>query len=55
MDWAMRQHSVGRFLVSISPDNGPSLSMAVKLGFRQVGEQMDEEDGLELVHELVLD
>ncbi len=23
MDWALRQHRVGRFLVSISPDNGP--------------------------------
>ncbi len=55
MDWALRQHRVRRFLVSISPDNHPSLAMAVKLGFRQIGEQMDEEDGLELVHELVLE
>jgi len=55
MDWALRQHRMGRFLVSISPDNHPSLAMAVKLGFRQIGEQMDEEDGLELVHELVAD
>ena len=31
MDWALRQHRVGRFLVSISPDNDPSLTMAVKL------------------------
>ena len=55
MDWALRQHSVRRFLVSISPENDPSLAMAAKLGFRQIGEQMDEEDGLELVHELVLE
>ena len=55
MDWALRQQRVERFLVSISPDNDPSLAMAVKLGFRQIGEQMDEKDGLELVHELVLD
>jgi hypothetical protein len=26
--------------------------MAAKMGFRQAGEQMDEEDGLELVFEL---
>ncbi len=55
MGWALRQHRVGRFLVSVSPDNDPSLAMAVKLGFRRIGEQMDEEDGLELVHVLVLD
>ena len=54
IDWALRKHRVGRFLVSISPENDPSLAMAVILGFRQIGEQMDEEDGLELVHELVL-
>jgi len=28
--------------------------MAAKLGFREVGEQIDEEDGLELVFELVV-
>ena len=26
--------------------------MAAKMGFRQVGEQMDDEDGLELVFEI---
>lgn len=53
MAWAAREHGAGRFIVSISPDNAPSLGMAAKLGFRQIGEQMDEEDGLELVFELV--
>ncbi len=33
--------------------NAPSLAMAAKLGFRQIGEQMDPEDGLELVFELL--
>jgi ribosomal-protein-alanine N-acetyltransferase len=36
---------------SIAPDNEPSLRMAQKLGFRRVGEQIDEIDGLELVFE----
>ncbi len=52
MDWAVREHGVTLFIVSISPDNAPSLAMAGKLGFLQVGTQMDEEDGLELVLEL---
>jgi ribosomal-protein-alanine N-acetyltransferase len=54
MDWAFREHSVERFRVSISPDNQPSLGMAEKLGFRRIGEQIDEEDGLEIVHELAV-
>jgi len=36
---------------SISPDNEPSLRLAQQFGFRQVGEQMDEIDGLEYVFE----
>ena len=53
MDWAARKSSVRRFIVSISPGNAPSLAMAAKLGFRQTGQHMDEEDGLELVFELL--
>lgn len=52
MDWAARQEPVQRFRVSIAPDNEASLAMAAKLGFQQVGEQMDEIDGLEYVFEL---
>lgn len=52
MDWAGREHRVKSFFVSISPDNRASLAMAEKLGFKQVGEQIDEEDGLEYVFEL---
>ena len=36
---------------SIAPDNTPSLRIAERLGFSQVGEQMDDVDGLELVFE----
>ncbi len=39
---------------SVSPDNEPSLAIVRRLGFTQVGEQIDEIDGLELVFELPL-
>jgi L-amino acid N-acyltransferase YncA len=44
-------HGITRFLASISPDNQASLNLTAGFGFRQVGEQMDEIDGLELVFE----
>jgi [ribosomal protein S5]-alanine N-acetyltransferase len=53
MDWAAREHDVRNFFVSIAPDNAASLALATKLGFAKVGEQIDEEDGLEYVFELV--
>lgn len=39
---------------SISPENAPSLAMVRRLGFRHVGEQWDDEDGLELLFLLSL-
>ena len=51
-DWAAREHGVTRFRASISPDNVASLAIARKFGFRHVGEQIDDVDGLELVFEL---
>ena len=50
-EWAYREHGVRRFVASISPTNEPSLRLAAGFGFEQVGEQMDEIDGLELVFE----
>lgn len=50
-DWAHREHGISRFVASISPTNEPSLGLAAGFGFEQVGEQMDEIDGLELVFE----
>jgi RimJ/RimL family protein N-acetyltransferase len=41
--------------VSIRPDNEPSLRLALQYGFVQVGEQIDEEDGLELIYEVPAD
>jgi ribosomal-protein-alanine N-acetyltransferase len=49
--WAHDRHGVSRFVASISPDNEPSLRLAAQLGFEQVGSQIDEIDGLELVFE----
>jgi len=43
---------IHRFVLSVSPENAPSLAIVHKLGFVHTGEQMDEEDGLELVFEL---
>ena len=50
--WAREQHGIRRFLFSISPDNEPSLAIARRLGFREVGRHLDEEDGEELEFEL---
>ena len=47
-----RANGATAFLLSISPDNAASLAIAAKLGFTQVGEQMDEIDGLEWVFRL---
>lgn len=49
MGWARREHGVRSFVLTIAPGNAASLAVAARLGFVQVGEQMDEVDGLELV------
>jgi ribosomal-protein-alanine N-acetyltransferase len=48
MRWAYTE-GVRNFVVSIRPDNVPSLAIAQNLGFRRVGQHIDEEDGLEYV------
>lgn len=48
---AAREPDVHRVRVSIRPDNLPSSGLALQYGFRQIGEQWDDEDGLELVYE----
>jgi len=37
MDWAVREHGVRRFILSVAPGNTPSRSLAQKLGFRSRG------------------
>jgi RimJ/RimL family protein N-acetyltransferase len=50
-DWAAETHGIRRFIASISPTNEPSLRLAAGFGFVQVGTQIDDIDGLELVFE----
>jgi len=38
--------------VTISPDNTASYALASQYGFAKVGEQWDEEDGLEIIYEV---
>jgi [ribosomal protein S5]-alanine N-acetyltransferase len=45
------ESSVNTVRASISPDNAASLATIAPYGFTQVGEQIDEVDGLELVFE----
>jgi ribosomal-protein-alanine N-acetyltransferase len=51
-EWATRVHGIRRFRASVAPGNERSLNLIGKLGFVKTGEQWDEEDGLEYVHEL---
>jgi [ribosomal protein S5]-alanine N-acetyltransferase len=50
-DWAFASGRARVCIASVSPDNAPSLALVRSLGFRQVGEQIDAVDGLELVFE----
>jgi RimJ/RimL family protein N-acetyltransferase len=52
LDRASREPAVQVVRVTISPDNHASQELALPYGFVLVGEQQDDEDGLELVHEL---
>jgi RimJ/RimL family protein N-acetyltransferase len=54
MRWAQQTHGVGRFVVTIAPDNQPSTLLAAKLGFRRIGEHVDPVDGIEYVYLLDL-
>lgn len=49
MQWARTTHGITRFVLSIAPDNEPSLRLAAKLGFERIGEHVDAEDGLEYI------
>ena len=53
LGWAAA-HGATRCLASVSPGNAASLALVRQLGFVQVGEHVDEVDGLELVHALDL-
>ena len=50
-DWAGEAHGIHRFIASISPTNEASLRLADGFGYVQVGTQIDDIDGLEIVFE----
>jgi RimJ/RimL family protein N-acetyltransferase len=49
---AAREPQVRTVRVTISPDNVVSYRLASQYGFTEVGEQWDDEDGLEIIYEL---
>ncbi|CAA9332065.1 MAG: hypothetical protein AVDCRST_MAG36-977 [uncultured Nocardioidaceae bacterium] len=49
--WAADAPGVRVVRASVGPDNAASLATLRPFGFRHVGEQVDEEDGLELLFE----
>jgi [ribosomal protein S5]-alanine N-acetyltransferase len=53
-DWAFATGEARVCVASVSPRNAASLALVRSLGFRQVGDQIDEVDGLELVFERAL-
>lgn len=50
-NWAAHQPDVKFLRYTVSPTNAPSMAIIKKFDFPQIGEQMDEEDGLELIFE----
>jgi RimJ/RimL family protein N-acetyltransferase len=50
-DFISREPDVKTLRYTVSPANEPSMHIIKKLRFIQVGEQIDEEDGLELIFE----
>lgn len=50
-DWASQQPNVKFLRYTVSPNNVESIAIIKNFGFPLVGEQMDEEDGLELIYE----
>ena len=52
LERAGREPGVRVVRASVSPDNVASLGLIRQYGFVRVGEQWDEEDGLELVYEV---
>lgn len=49
---AAREPLVRTVRVTISPDNTASYQLASQYGFADVGQQWDEEDGLEIIYEV---
>ena len=54
LERARREPDVHVLRATISPDNAPSLGLIAQFPFVEVGEQWDEEDGLETIYELAV-
>jgi RimJ/RimL family protein N-acetyltransferase len=52
LDVASRESEVHTVRATISPDNIASRNLISQYGFNEVGEQWDEEDGLETIFEV---
>jgi RimJ/RimL family protein N-acetyltransferase len=52
LERAGREPAVRTVRASVRPDNTASRDLVLAAGFRVVGEQQDEEDGLEIVYEV---
>ena len=52
LEKARKEPAVRTVRVTISPDNAPSRQLAAQYGFVEVGEQWDDEDGLETIFEV---
>jgi RimJ/RimL family protein N-acetyltransferase len=50
MEWASAAHRVRRFVASVAPGNTASLALIGRYGFKQIGEHIDEVDGLEHIY-----
>jgi ribosomal-protein-alanine N-acetyltransferase len=50
--WAKSEFDTHHFIASIAPENLPSLQLAARLGFKKIGELVDEIDGIEHIYSL---
>jgi ribosomal-protein-alanine N-acetyltransferase len=55
LERARREPDARILRVTISPDNAPSLALIAQYPFVEVGEQWDDEDGLETIFEMPVD
>ena len=52
---ARREPDASVLRATVSPTNGPSLALIHQFDFLEVGEQWDDEDGLEIIYEMPVD
>jgi RimJ/RimL family protein N-acetyltransferase len=52
LDRALHEQEVRTVRATISPDNTASRALVLQYGFVEVGEQWDDEDGLETIFEV---